>query len=151
MSTRCSLYRCDIPTLLAALTDAALVARWQQAVGEEQPSLADRPLLAHLKRLNQAAARLMTMGFDTLARQDRVTADALLTDLFAVATWHGWELPVVQVGDQELDVADLPRGFLGADTAEGAGLWLIEAGTVALARQRQAADEADWSSHIRAH
>lgn len=148
---RCLLYRCDVPTLLTALTDAALVLRWQQAVGDEQPSLADRPLLAHLKRLNATATRLLAMGFDSAARQDRQAVDALLTDLFAVATWHGWELPVQPAGEQEQTVDDLPRGLLGADTAEGAGLWIIDATTVALARQRQASDEADWSSHVRAH
>ncbi len=148
---RCALYRCDVPVLLSALTDVDMVVRWQQAVGDERPCLADRPLLIHLKRLEATAARMLASGFEACARQDRAAVDALLTDLFAVATWHGWELPVQPLEAQDLILADLPRGLLGADISDGAGLWLIDGSTIALARDRQASDQADWSSHVRAH
>jgi hypothetical protein len=146
---RCHCYHVDQPALLTALTDEAFIARYQQAIADELPSLADRALVRFLRRQTTLATRALTDGFDRLAEQDTAAADTLLTDLFAVATWHGWTLPIETLGERDLPVEDLPRGLLGADQAnDGAKLWVIDQETIALARDRQA-DEPDLESHHR--
>jgi hypothetical protein len=146
----CTCYRIDPPTLVAALTDAEVLARYQANVGDEVPSLADRAMVVHLRRMSTLASRVVVDGFERVAEQDPAAADALLTDLFAVATYRGWEVPAEALGERELAVEGLPRGLLGADAApDGAQLWLIDQETVALARSREADDQADMSNHAR--
>ena len=139
---RCHCYHVDQPSLLTALTDEALIAKYQSAIGDEIPSLADRALIRFLRKQITLATRALSEGFDRLAEQDTAAADELLTDLFAVATWHGWELPIESLGERELPVEEIPRGLLGADTAsDGAKLWVVDHETIALSRDR-VADEA---------
>lgn len=147
---RCHCYHVDQPSLLTALTDEAFIARYQQALGDELPSLADRALVRFLRKQSTLANRALSEGFDRLAEQDTVAADGLLTDLFAVATWHGWDLPIESLGERDLPVEELPRGLLGADTAtDGAKLWVIDQETIALSRDREADDVPDMESHHR--
>lgn len=145
---RCELFRTDPAALIEALAAPEMLARYLAAQEAELPAIADRPLLAHLRRLNQAAARMMGHGVTLCARQDPALTDALLTDLFAVATWNGWDLPVERLGIQEVDVAAAGRGLLGSDPGrEGAGLWVVDHAQVALARERESADDAEWHPH----
>ena len=139
---RCHCYHIDQPSLLTALTDEALIAKYQSTIGDEIPSLADRALIRFLRKQITLATRALSEGFDRLAEQDTAAADELLTDLVAVATWHGWELPIESLGERDLPVEEIPRGLLGADTAsDGAKLWVIDHETIALSRDR-IADEA---------
>ena len=138
---RCHCYHIDQPSLLTALTDEALIAKYQSTIGDEIPSLADRALIRFLRKQITLANRALSEGFDRLAEQDTAAADELLTDLFAVATWHGWELPIESLGERDLPVEEIPRGLLGADTAsDGAKLWVIDHETIALSRDRVADD-----------
>lgn len=147
---RCHCYHVDQPSLLTALTDEAFITRYQGAIGDELPSLADRGLVRFLRKQTTLATRALTDGFDRLAEQDTAAADGLLTDLFAVATWHGWELPIESLGERELPVEELPRGLLGADTAiDGAKLWVIDHETIALSRDREADDVPHMEGHHR--
>ena len=139
---RCHCYHIDQPSLLTALTDEAFIAKYQSTIGDEIPSLADRALIRFLRKQITLATRALSEGFDRLAEQDTAAADELLTDLFAVGTWHGWELPIESLGERDLPVEEIPRGLLGADTAsDGAKLWVIDHETIALSRDR-VADEA---------
>ena len=142
---RCETFRTDPATLIAALSEPALLQRYLDAQQAELPSLADRDMTAFLRRMAALAGEALGTGMTALARRDAAHADALLTDLFAVATWHGWELPIERLGEAEAEPE--ARGLLGADVAtDGATLWLIDHATIALARARQAG-EADWHSH----
>ena len=144
---RCEQFRTDPATLIEALGDAAMLRQYLAAQEAELAILADRQLTGHIRRLGTLAAQAMASGITVLAKRDAAHTDALLTDVFAVATWHRWELPVERLAEAEVDLAGLPRGLLGADIAsEGAGLWVVDHGTVALARQRQSGD-ADWDEH----
>lgn len=147
---RCTCFRIDPPSLLAALADPDLLKRYQQALSDELPSLADRALVRYLRRLSTLASRALAEGFDRVAEDDRVAADALLTDLFAVATYRNWPLPIDALGERDLPVEELPRGLLGADdSTDGAKLWLIDDETLALTRDREADDVADLGGHHR--
>jgi hypothetical protein len=42
---RCFCYRVDQPSLMVALTDEAVLTRYQNALSDELPSLADRGLV----------------------------------------------------------------------------------------------------------
>lgn len=138
----CSCYRTDPPSLLAALAAPELLDRYLAQLAAELPALADRALVRHLRQLAALAAEARAEGLERLAARDQHAADALLTDLFAVATWHGWELPLEALGERELPVEGLPRGLLGADrAADGAHLWVVDEDTVALARCREPAAE----------
>lgn len=144
---RCLRYRTDPAALIDALGSEPLLRRYLAAQEAELPSLADRTLSAHLRRLNGLAAQALVVGVTILAKRDAAHADALLSDVFAVATWHGWELPAEALGEDEVEVAGLPRGLLGADPGhEGASVWVLDHATVALARARQSG-EADWHEH----
>jgi hypothetical protein len=143
----CLTFRTDPATLIETLTSEPILRQYIAAYEAEIPSLADRTLGAHVRRLNGLAVEAMTIGFTTLAKRDAAHADALLSDLFAVATWHGWELPLTVLGEMDVAVDGLPRGLLGVDPGrEGAGVWVIDHATVALARNREAG-EADWHEH----
>ncbi len=147
---RCTCYRIDPPSLLAALSDEAFIARYQSSLADELPGLADRALVRHLRRLSTSASRAVTSGFDHLAEADPSAADELLTDLFAVATWRSWPLPLEVIGERDLPVEDLPRGLLGQDVGtDGAKLWLLDDETLALSRDREADDVADMGGHHR--
>jgi hypothetical protein len=138
-------FRTDPAGLIAALTAPELVQRWSDTVAAELPSLADRRLLVHLRRLLVSAKQAQSSGFNVLSRRDPAASDELLTDLFAVARWQGWELPVTPLPDAEFDPAGRPRGLLGADPGrDGAGLWVVDHATIAFARQRESGDEAEW-------
>ncbi|MBA2479806.1 MAG: hypothetical protein H0V44_04015 [Planctomycetes bacterium] len=140
----CTCYRIDAPTLVAALTQVDMLVRYEGAIGDEIPSLADRSLVRHLRRMSTLASRAMASGFDRLASDDEAAADELLSDVFAVATYRGWPLPIADLGEREVDVAGMPRGLLGADvSSESASVWLIDPATIALARTREAGDVAD--------
>lgn len=144
---RCEVFRTDPAALIACLGGESCLRRYLASQEAEAPALADRPLQAHLRRLNGLAIRALAVGFTDLATGDAAGADALLTDLFAVATWQAWELPVERQADAEVAVESLPRGLLGVDPGqEGAGLWLIDHGRVALARNRSVG-EAAWTAH----
>jgi len=113
----------------------------------EVKSLADRALVTHIKRMCTLASAAQAHGFEALARTDLPAADELLTDVFAVATWHAWDLPAEELGQQDLPVDDLPRGLLAADAGtESARLWMLDGTTVALARTRLAGSEAEMPS-----
>jgi hypothetical protein len=146
----CLVWRTALPELVAALTDAAMLARYQEAVAEELPSLADRGLAKHLRRMSTLASRALGSGIEALAQEDVASADELLSDLLAVATFRGWELPLEPLGERELAVEDLPRGLLAADrAADSARVWVIDHETVALARAREVGEVADLSGHPR--
>jgi hypothetical protein len=148
---RCFCYRVDQPSLMAALTDEALLVRYQSIIGDELPSLADRGLVRFIRQQSTLVSRALTEGFDRLAEQDIAGADSLLTDILAVATYHNWFLPLEALGERDLPVEDLPRGLLSADVStEGAKLWVIDLETIALTRDREADDQPDMSSHHRA-
>lgn len=133
-------FRTDPASLVAALTEPAMLARYQQQVADELPSLADPTLVKALRRLAATAQHAIMRGFEEVARTDLPSADELLTDVFAVATWHGWELPIEDHGEQDLPLDGLPRGLLAADAnPEGAHLWMIDGTSVALARARNVA------------
>ena len=140
----CTCYRTDPPSLVAFLTESETLARYQEAMVTEIKSLADRALVKHIKRMSTLASAVQAHGFEALARVDLPGADELLTDVFAVATWHAWELPAENIGNQELSVDDLPRGLLAADAGtESARLWMLDGTTNALTRSRVCGDEAD--------
>jgi hypothetical protein len=147
----CQCYRIDPPSLLAALTDEPMLLRYQETLALELPSLAEQSLIRHLRRLTGLASQVQVDGFENLARADLQAADELLSDLFAVATFHGWELPLEDLGASEQVVDDLPRGLLGADRhPDSARLWLLDGSTLALSRTRAVRDDIDLSSHPRA-
>ncbi len=147
---RCHCYHVDQASLLTALTDEAFIAKYQGAIGDELPGLADRAMVRFLRKQNTLASRALSEGFDRLAEQDTTAADGLLTDLFAVATWNGWPLPIESLGERELPVEEIPRGLLGADTAiDGAKLWVIDHETIALSRDREADNVPDMEAHHR--
>lgn len=139
---RCECFHGDLPALIAALTDPDLISRWQDAAAAELPRLADRRLAEHLRALDRVAAMLRTEGIDIVAQRDPAAADAWLTDAVAVATWHRWELPLESLGERDLAIEGLPRGLIAADRSrDGAGLWVIDETTIALARWREAPRE----------
>ena len=149
---RVTCYRIDPPSLIEALTDPALLTRYQDQTVQEVKSLADRALLGHLKRMSGLTSQVQAHGFEAVARHDLAGADALLTELFAVATWHQWDLPIEALGEQDLPLDGLPRGLLAADAApDNAGLWLVDGRTLALARDRKAGDDADLDHHKQFH
>ena len=142
-------YRTDLPSLVAALTAPELLARYLDTAAGELAGLADAAQVRHVRRMTGLAGQAQG-GFDLVARRDPPAADALLTELFAVATWHGWELPIADLGAEETDIDGLPRGLLGCDPGGGAGLWQLDATTVGLARHLEAdrsADHGHWQRH----
>jgi len=148
---RCQLFRTDPPTLLAALTEEAMLVRYQDYLAQEIPSLAEQTLIRHLRRLSGYASQVLSSGFETVARNDLPAVDELLSDVFAVATFLGWDLPMESLGDSDQDLTDLPRGLLGADrNADSARVWLLDGATVALSRARTVSDTVDMTGHNRA-
>jgi len=142
MSVRATVFRCDVATLIAALSATDLVQRWMEQQEIEVKSIVERALITHIRHLTMVASRIHGEGLDRVAAHDCAAADAFLSDAFAVATWHGWELPITTLGDLDMPLETRPRGLLGADrSSEGAQVWLIDRQTVAIARNRVVSDE----------
>lgn len=140
---KCSVYRTEPAALIAALTEPASLAKYQQRLAAEIPSCIERGLITHLRQLCTLASGAQAEGFDRVAERDAAAADALLSDLFAVATYDGWPLPVEAMGESDLPLDGLPRGILAADrSAEGARVYLIDDQTIAIARNREVSDSA---------
>jgi hypothetical protein len=107
------------------------------------PSCADRALITHLRQLDAVANKVRTAGFDAVAAQDPAAADALLSDLLAVATYDRWDVPAEHLGEDDLPVDGLPRGILAADgSKEGAKVFVLDEQTIAIARERAAGEVA---------
>lgn len=139
---KCECFRADIPDVIAALTDAANIEKWRASVVDELPRTADRGLAEHLRSLDKTASHLLVHGLDVVAAQDVAALDAWLTDMFAVATWNNWPIPVTKLGEIEASIENLPRGLLAADVSrQGAGLWLVTDDHIALARWRESSIE----------
>ena len=148
---RCTCYRVHLPELLASLTDPESLAKYQGTIGDEIPSIADRAMIRHLRRMSTFASRALADGFDALAQADVAGADELLSDMFAVATYHGWALPAESLGELDLPVEELPRGMLGADrSVDSARVWMVDQRTIALSRSREAGETAEMGSHPKA-
>ncbi|MFM2091697.1 MAG: hypothetical protein RLZZ127_2186 [Planctomycetota bacterium] len=140
----CLVLRADHAALVAALTGPDALDRYQERIQAETGSLADKGMLAHVRTMARLAAEARTAGFDTVAARDRAAADGLLTDLLAVALWHGDTLPAERLGEAPFDPAGRPRGLLGADrSADGAGLWRADDGTLRFARIRETGEYED--------
>lgn len=141
-STTLLCWRCDPPALVAALTDPVLLVRYQESLAAEHEISAEADMAAHQRRMHALAGRALVDGFDALARRDALAADTLLTDLLAVATWRGWELPLDSVPPPAVPPTELPSGLLGTGAAaEGACAWLLDGASVALCRGRAARAE----------
>ncbi len=134
----------DPVALIAALTAPERLAAHQLALAGELAGLADRQMIAHVRRMDRLASRALAEGFAALAADDRAGADALLSDLLALALWAGGgDLPLRRLGRIEVG-ADLPRGLLGADdSADGLAVWVLGGGRIATARLREAGSLAE--------
>lgn len=142
-------YRADSTELLNRLAEGELLARYVQALEAEAGSLAEAPQLAFGRRMLGLVARLGAEGVEQVASTDRAGLDALLTDVFALATWHRWPLPVEPLPPGEVDLEHAQRGLLGAETeGQGAVLYVIDEQTVALRRSR---DDQDIALREREH
>ncbi len=140
----CLVLRADLADLITALTDAAALAAYQERIQTESGGLADKGMLAHVRGMARCAAEAQAAGFPALVARDRAAADSLLTDLLAVALWHGDPLPVERLGTSPFDPAGRPRGLLGADqSTDGAGLWRADDGTLRFARIRETGEYED--------
>ncbi|MEK7415538.1 MAG: hypothetical protein AAB263_19715 [Planctomycetota bacterium] len=143
---RCECYRTDPATLVESLSNPDLLNRYLVAQEAELPALADRALVRHIRQMCSLAAHALASGMTEIAKQNPAATDELLSDLFAVATWQRWELPVERLADDELAVDGLPRGLLGADIGHGgASVWVIDHAHVALARSREADEHVERS------
>jgi hypothetical protein len=124
----------DLRHLAHCLTAPTLLSAYQETLAAEMPGLADRGMAAHLRRM----ATLAAAASADPGAVDPGDADSLRTDVFAVACWQGWELPVVARGEVEVDPA-AARGLAGRDRApDGAGLWVLGPDRLAFARVRTA-------------
>ena len=141
MSTPVERYRADSAGLLAALVDADTLGRYSATLEAAGGSQAEAGQVAFTRRMLGMVARIGAEGVDGLARDDRAGLDALLTDIFAVATWHRWPLPVARLDPGETDLDRAQRGLLGAEAEpQGAALYVLDEETVALRRWRDDQD-----------
>lgn len=145
---RCRLLRVEPARLVDALIAPEQLQRYAEAMQHEQSGVAERPMLRFLKQMQAIAARLAAEGRERIEETDPAALDALLTDVLALATWHGWPLPGKDLGERECDLAGARRGLLGADDSEGgARAYVLEDDLVAVVRSREAGDAADLREH----
>jgi hypothetical protein len=144
--------RVDPAALVAALSGPELLAAWMLQASEEPAGLADAALLRHLAKLRQVAARVQVAGLDHVAVEDHAGVDQLLTDILALALWHGWALPVVDLGTHDGPRPSGPTGILGSNQlGSGAGVWLEHLSDgqaiVSFSPCREAGEDADMEPH----
>lgn len=123
--------------LLAALFSGPVVEAYLRELSEVGGH-AEAPMLAHLARMRRLASEGAQRGLAELMREDPAAADALCVDILAVATWHGWELPLSGPAEGTVDPAEVRgRGFFGHGGGEqGAELLRLGDGRWALVRSR---------------
>ena len=145
---RCRLYRAEIDELIAALTDPALLERYGEHLQRDEQGAAEPAYQRLMQQMQVLAQRAASNGFDSVVQEDRGAADALLTDVFAVATWEHWSLPVQDEGEDDCDLDGATRGLLGADDQRGgAELYRFGDGRLALRRSREVGDDSDMREH----
>ena len=121
------------------LSSEGVIARYLEESGLELGSLVEEPLVKHIRCLHVTVRQIQTQGFTAACERDRGMVDALLTDIFAWATFQQWrDLPVAIGEEGELPLEVVQRGLLGADMADqGALLFIPEGNVIALCRQRE--------------
>ena len=132
----CEMFRCD-GDLVSALLDPSMTNAYTSALEQEVHQLAEQSLRDHLRQMHRVLAALGAAGVDACRAQMPAELDALLTDIFAVASWHGWQLPVEHLGQHRKDLSQAQRGLLGYDASTGgAELYRCDETLVALVRDR---------------
>ncbi|TVR43098.1 MAG: hypothetical protein EA402_10240 [Planctomycetota bacterium] len=133
--------------LIAQLASESCLQAYIQVSTEELAGVVEPSLMRHLRQMQDCLQQIMGGGFEVAVASNRQGMDLLLTELLALGTWHGWELPL-----QAAAVRDLPQpapasGLLGTDAqGEGARCWL-QGELVWLSRCREVTDQADMSQH----
>jgi hypothetical protein len=137
----CDCFRADSTALLNHLVDGSLLARYADWLQASNASQAEATQVAFSRRMLELVTRLGAEGMEGVAAHDRAGLDALLTDVFATATWHRWPLPIEAIGSREIDPERAQRGLLGSECeAHGAVLYVVDEDTVALRRSRNHAE-----------
>ena len=136
---RCEYYAADVASLVQWLSSEAVLARYLDESGKELGSLAEAPLVQHIRCLHAVVRHIQTQGLEGACERDRSLVDALLTDIFAWGTFQQWSDIPVAVGEEgDLPLEVVQRGLLGADMADqGALLFVPEPNVIALCRQRE--------------
>ncbi len=133
----CDCFRADSTDLLNHLAEGSLLSRYVEWLQASNAYQAEATQIAFSRRMLELVSRLAAEGVEGVAANDRASLDALLTDVFATATWHRWPLPVEALGSREIDPDQVQRGLLGAEREDqGAVLYVVDEETVALRRSR---------------
>lgn len=152
MNAECfALHDADSQRVIDCLLSAETIHAYHLQTESEFAQIVEPSLMRHLRIMQQTAQQIMSGGVELVIAQERSSVDLLLTELFALATWHGWPLPVKAQGEKVLPPS-LPRsGLLGTDArGDGAVLWLDQ-GVIYLSRSRMVSDQADMTHHWSGH
>ena len=134
--TICHVYRAQ-GDLVAALVNDAVIAPYLAEIERELPGLAEQSLRDHLRSMHALVTQIGVKGFEQAKQDEPAAIDGLLTDMLAVATWHGWPLPLEDLGMHDKDVALARLGLLGyAELGNGAAVYCWDDGLIGLARDR---------------
>ncbi len=133
--------------LLSCLVSSPMLHAYQQYLTEERASLVDAALIRHLEHLRQALQRLMLEGLSACSGSHLGDIDQVLTDIFAVATWNGWQVPVLPPTLHTLPEPRPACGLLASgEVGSGAHVW-FHANHIFLSRDREIdriADTGHW-------
>ncbi|NRA36747.1 MAG: hypothetical protein HRU15_01285 [Planctomycetes bacterium] len=136
------IYRGSVDEVTRWCSSVEVLMRYNEYAVNELEHMADADLIAYVKKLRVVAEQVYRDGYDAALQQDPALLDSLLTDVLSIATYEGWDHPLVADGLRNIDELPSP-GLLGYDVSiQGAQLYVIDSKELALARSRQAGDDA---------
>ena len=137
----------DSQQTIHALLSAELLMQYSEFSVGELAQIVEPSLMQHVRRMQNLAQQVLTAGVEIVCEKDREGVDLLLTEIVALGTWCGWNLPLEKTAPPAHPLPLPTSGFLqtGA-SSEGATLWAIE-DQVYLSRSREVTDTADMSEH----
>jgi hypothetical protein len=126
----------DPAAVINVLVSAENLNRYVAWLEHDAGSQAEASQHAMARHMTGMVSRIGAEGLEAVAAADRPAIDALLTDVFAVATWHGWALPVTPEADSEVSLDGWQRGLLGADANQHGAVLYCQGQRLALRRSR---------------
>ena len=140
----CEMFQGDLGEVINALTSPDIQRRYAEALDQEVPELVEPALKKFNRDQRKRVDELALYGYEAQLERAPQELDELLTDCFAIATWHRWPLPVTFLGHEPCQMTEQVQGLLGHSTSsQGVAVFCFANQRIALVRQRVAGLDID--------
>lgn len=130
-----------------ALLSAEILMQYSEHSTAELAQIVEPALMQHVRKMQNIAQQILTAGAEMVCEQDREGVDALITEVVALGTWCGWNLPLEKAAPPANPIPLPVSGLLQTGvSSEGATLWAVD-DKLFLSRSREVSGTADMTHH----